>query len=415
MGFRAAKNQLQTGRRTADVLFEFPKTLFCTSEIPQSVNAGSMQLFRALQGYPGDRLMILGAPPEADAQLLPCRYESLKLLTYRLACTRFRGWTSGLNACNLWIEPQLGRSVKLAREFGPDLVVTVMDKLSYYKHAWALARRLEVPLLTITMDDPQTFERAHPWLEGAFVRFLRRLYGDAEMSLGVSREMCDYLGAHFGKPSTVFYFGPPEGIHSRAAEESGMLRSPPRLTLGYAGSLSLGYRDGLLSILEALAATKTTLHLYTRDQHCLVDHPQIVNRGFFPPEALWPTVQAECDAMLLPYAFEGPMTRVYRTHFPTKLSEYCWVGMPMLLVGPNDATGVRWGQRHPEAALTATSPEPSVLAPLLERLRADGALRAALARGGVAAARTEFEPLRIRQQFVSLLRQAAARSSPVSI
>ena len=54
-----------------------PKVLFFTSEIPQSVNAGSMQLFRTLQGYPGDRLMVLGMPPERDAQLLPCRYEPL--------------------------------------------------------------------------------------------------------------------------------------------------------------------------------------------------------------------------------------------------------------------------------------------------------------------------------------------------
>src|SRR5690242_10360352 len=75
-----------------------PKVLFCTSEIPQSVNAGSMQLFRVLQDYPGEHLMVLGVPPEADALLLDCRYEPLRLLTYRLASTRFRRWTSGINA-----------------------------------------------------------------------------------------------------------------------------------------------------------------------------------------------------------------------------------------------------------------------------------------------------------------------------
>src|SRR5437868_2494050 len=211
-----------------------------------------MQLFRVLQGYPGDRLLVLGPPPEPDAQLLSCRYEVLKLLTYRLACTRFRSWTSGLNALNTLIEPQIGHSLKMAREFGPDLVVTVMDKLSYYKHAWALAGRAQVPLVTITMDDPQTFERAHPFLEAAFVRFLRRLYGDASLSLGVSGQMCEYLRAKFGRASEVFYFGPPEGIRPREPEESRALKSPPQLTLGYAGSLGLGYLEGLQSILDAL-------------------------------------------------------------------------------------------------------------------------------------------------------------------
>ena len=385
----------------------FPKVLFCTWEIPQSVNAGSMQLFRALKGYPGDRLLVMGPSPELDAEVLPCRYERLKLLTYRLACTRFRSWTSGLNALNTIIEPQIGRSLKVAREFRPDLIITVMDKLSYYKHAWALARRLRVPLLTITMDDPQTFERAHPWLEWAFVRFLRRLYADASLSLGVSREMCDYLEAKFGRASDVSYFGPPEGIHSRAYEESRTLKSAPQLTLGYAGSLGLGYLEGLQSILDALETTKTTLNLYTRDQHCVPTHPRVVNRGFFSPDKLWPTVQDECDALVQPYAFEGVMTRVYKTHFPTKLSEYCWAGMPIVIVGPEDATGVRWGRHHPDTALTATAPSSAVLGPVLEKLQNDAELRVTMARAGAVAARKYFDPVQIRQQFLALLRQAA--------
>ena len=385
-----------------------PKILFCTSEIPQSVNAGSLQLFRALKDYPGERLMVLGVPPEKDARLLPCRYEPLRLLTYRLACTRFRRWMSGLNALNTVFEPQLGRSLRLAREFQPDLVVTVMDKLSYYKHAWALARRLGAGLVTITMDHPQTFERAHPRLENAFVRFLRRMYGDAVLSVGVSQEMCDHLAAHYGKPSTIHYFGPPEGIQPRPAGPNAALKNPPQLTLAYAGSLGLGYHDGITALLPALEQSGARLFLYTRDQHCIPAHPNVVSRGFLPPEKLWPTVQAECDAVLLPYAFSGEITRVYRTHFPTKLSEYCWLGMPLLLVGPDYATGIRWGQRHPLAALTSTTPEPSAVGPLLERLRTDAALRTSLAENAVAAAKAEFDPVKSREQFVALLRQAAA-------
>src|SRR4051794_28677245 len=75
-----------------------PRVLFCTYEIPQSINAGSMQLFRVLQDYPAKQLMVLGPTPERDADLLPCRYERLQLLTYRLSCTRFREWFAGLNA-----------------------------------------------------------------------------------------------------------------------------------------------------------------------------------------------------------------------------------------------------------------------------------------------------------------------------
>lgn len=385
-----------------------PKILFCTYEIPQSVNAGSMQLYRTLQGYPPDRLMVLGMPPERDAKLLPCQYESLHLLTYRLACTRFRGWVTGINSLNMLPEPGLLASERRTRAFKPDIVITVMDKLSYYKHAWALAKRLEARLVTITMDDPQTFERAHPRLEGAYSRFLRQMYSDATLSLGVSHEMCKYIEQTFGKPSTVFYFGPPEHIRPRAPTVSARLKAPPQLTLGYAGSMSLGYRDGILAILPSLQAAGARMIVYTRDQHQLIDHPQIINRGFLPPEDLWPAIQDECDAVILPYSFKDDIARIYRTHFPTKLSEHCWTGMPMIFSGPEYGTAIRWAKQHPDAALTSTSPNGESLVPLLQRLASDSQLRVSLAEEGANVATKEFDAVHIRQRFAELMIAAAA-------
>jgi hypothetical protein len=385
-----------------------PKILFCTYEIPQSVNAGSMQLYRTLQGYPSDRLMVLGMPPERDAKLLPCQYETLHLLTYRLVCTRFRAWVTGINSLNVFPEPGLAASERRTRTFKPDVVVTVMDKLSYYKHAWALSKRLGARLVTITMDDPQTFECAHPWLEGAYSRFIRQMYSDATLSLGVSHEMCKYIEARFGKPSTAFYFGPPEHIQPRAPVESAKLKAPPQLTLGYAGSMSLGYREGILAILPSLQATGTRMVIYTRDQHQLIEHPLIINRGFLPPEDLWPAIQAECDAVILPYSFENDIARIYRTHFPTKLSEHCWTGMPMIFSGPEYGTGIRWAKQHPQAALTSTSPSIDSLVPLLQMLGDDSQLRVSLAKEGAKLALEEFNATRIRQRFAELMIAAAA-------
>ena len=386
-------------------LKELPRVLFFTSEIPQSVNAGSMQLYRVLQGYPGEKLMVMGWPSEQDAKLLPCRYETVKLLTYRLACTRLRYWMSGLNALNTAWEPQLGRSERMAREFRPDVVVTVMDKLSYYKHAWALARRLKVPLMTITMDDPETFETAAPALRWAFRRVLKMIYFYASVSIGVSREMCDYLKEEFGKKSEVLYFGAPEGIRPRSPEASRQLKKPGELSIAYAGTFGLGYRDGLAAMIPALEAANARVLLYTRDQHWLISHPRIVNRGFHPIEKLWPLIQEEADVLVLPYAFEGLRTTVYRTHFPTKLSEYCWAGMPILAVGPEYATGYRWAQRHPEAAVTVDTYDPEKLGPLLKKLATDGVLRTKLAQGAAKVAKEEFEPTKIHRRFICLLAQ----------
>jgi hypothetical protein len=384
-----------------------PRVLFLTSEIPQSVNAGSMQLYRVLQGYPADRLMVLGAAPAKDAELLPCRYETLKLLTFRLACTRLNHWFCGLNALVGAADLQVSASCRRVSSFRPELVVTVMDKLSHYKHAWAVARRLGIPLMTITMDDPRTFERAAPPFRKSHERLLRRIYRDASLSLGVSQEMSGFLQTEYGKPSKTFYFGAPEGIVPRPPAESASLKSPGRLTLGYAGSMSLGYREGIEALGRSLDLSGSELRVYSRDQHYLVQHPRVRQCGFLRPEELWPEVQRTCDAVLLPYAFEGPILNVYRTHFPTKLSEYCWTGMPVVVTGPEIATGVKWAQRHPEAALAATSPKPDILVPLLGRLRDNDDVRVKLAAGAARAAREEFDPGRIREEFTRFLVGAA--------
>jgi hypothetical protein len=226
--------------------------------------------------------------------------------------------------------------------------------------------------------------------------------------LGVSHEMCKYIEETFGKQSTVFYFGPAEHIRPRAPMESSKLKGPPQLTLGYAGSMSLGYRDGILAILPSLHATGTRMIVYTRDQHQLIEHPQIINRGFLPPEELWPAIQNECDAVILPYSFKSDIARIYRTHFPTKLSEHCWTGMPMVFSGPEYGTAIRWAKQHPRAALTSTSPNGESLVPLLQRLLGDSELRVSLAKEGAKAAIKEFDSAHIRRRFAEFMIAAAA-------
>ena len=132
--------------------------------------------------------------------------------------------------------------------------------------------------------------------------------------------------------------------------------------------------------------------IYTKDQHQLIQHPQIINRGFLPPEELWPAIQSECDAVILPYSFQNDIAHIYRIHFPTKLSEHCWTGMPMIFSGPEYGTAIRWAKQHPRAALTSTSSNKDMLVPLLLTLRDNRELRVSLAEESAKVARDEFNP-----------------------
>ena len=147
------------------------------------------------------------------------------------------------------------------------------------------------------------------------------------------------------------------------------------------------------------------LNLYTRDQHCVPQHPQLKNRGFHPVERLWPLVQAECDVLLLPYAPEGRMTRLYRTHFPTKLSEYCWAGMPILVTGPQDATGFLWARRHPKGCVTAGVSSGGDLKAVLTSLKEDSGKRKDMAAASKAVAMEQFDPVKIRKGLCEIISQ----------
>jgi hypothetical protein len=90
--------------------------------------------------------------------------------------------------------------------------------------------------------------------------------------------------------------------------------------------------------------------------------------GSFSHEVLWKKFQEECDASLLVYAFDHADDDLYRTHFPTKLSEYAWQGMPMVMVGPAHATGILWGLDHPEACRVVTQADQEPLQKTQEQM-----------------------------------------------
>ena len=98
----------------------------------------------------------------------------------------------------------------------------------------------------------------------------------------------------------------------------------------------------------------------------------VIDRGFAPtPDVTWAKVKAECDAVLLPYSLDPAdhAASVYATHFPSKLTEYVALGMPVVVVGPPAATGVRWAARHPDAVALVTDDAVADLAKTLVRLR----------------------------------------------
>ena len=384
-----------------------PRVLLLTREIPQGANAGSQQLLRVLQDYPADRLLVIGPASVPGAALLNCEYVAYPLPVTRWISTRFHTWVNLANALGLVPRPRRAWLRKKVASFRPDLVVTVMDCFSYYSIAASVARQHNLPLLTITMDRPDSFERVHRlWSRVQFDR-IGRIYRQAACNLGVSRQMSVWLRRVFHAKAETHYFAPTTDIPKGNPADCRTTRMPGRFVLGYAGSLEYGYERQIAALLPELEATDVTLRVYSAHANRLPSSPALELRTFLPVKALWKELLESCDALLLPYPFTHEDATLYRTHFPTKLSEYYTLGLPILLLGPSYATGIRWGLDHPGSALVVTDANPVQWRQALLQLKQQPELRVRLASSAQQIAAESFSPTISHRQFHQAMARAA--------
>ena len=172
-----------------------------------------------------------------------------------------------------------------------------------------------------------------------------------------------------------------------------------------------GYGERIREVMPRLSAAGIRLRVYSRDP-LPAAVPGTVHAGtFVTTEELCARVRGETDAVWLPYSTDAHHRRLYQTHFPSKLTEYMALGMPVLITGPPSATGVLWGLSHPDAALTVAGSSIDAIRDAALRLKDEPALRLALAEGSNGGDQ-EFDPIAIRQQFIGVLREVAAGRRP---
>jgi glycosyltransferase involved in cell wall biosynthesis len=390
----------------------YPKILIISSQIPQTIHAGSLQLYRALENYPKENIRAIG-PMESQAEQLSETYDPF-LLPIRLTTTRFAQLANTLNTIRILPDLSVSRIEKLLGDFKPDLIITLIEILPYAFAALRFAKAKKLPLMTITMDKPGDFTYIYPSFKQAQFRRIQQVYQYASVNLGVSKEMAQYIKTTFKTKCDVLYFCPPEGLTARDPEKALSLRNGSSLTIGYAGSLTLGYGQQLSAMLQTFEKAAVKVNIYSITPPTF-SSPAITYRGRFSQYEVWERIKEECDVVLLPYYFRygTKETSVYSTHFPTKLSEYLTLGMPVIVIGPEWATGVKWATDHPNAVLSSTQEEDDEFIQRLERLKTDKQLRLKYSIGPIEA-KEEFSPQVIKKQFLGFIQKAAKNSLCIS-
>ena len=328
----------------------YPKILFLADEIPQSKNAGSIQFLRIFQNYPTDKILVIGRKPLPGAETLDCVYQELVFkLSDRIRLSRFHKIIPNLEAMGLLHYAIPRKLKKKIDEFDPELVVTIMQLYSYYSTAYAYAIAKKKPLYIFCHDDVEDFSGVSSLLRSLLERRNEKIYSYASKRLCISPQMAIAWQKKYGVPGEVFYPVPDKNIVSRPPDQSNFLKQPGILTLGYAGSLAYGYAEAILEIIPALGLTGAILKIYNKATKVLTEgiSPNIQFYGYAAtPIITWQKIQEECDIVILPYSKELKYKKLYETHFPSKLFDYYRLGMPVIVTGPEYATGYQYNKKN---------------------------------------------------------------------
>ncbi|MEJ7828876.1 MAG: glycosyltransferase, partial [Segetibacter sp.] len=381
-----------------------PNILMISDEVPESGgNAGAVVLYRLLKHYPSDKILVIGPEQRKNSKFLNCRYEAFKTVYIRLFKSRFDKLVRSLTAFDVIPKKEFSSFLK---GFQPDVVLSVMQEQFHFNQAYHYAKKKALPFALIVHDDPEIFGKVYELARGKKKELNRKIYCYASKRLCVSSEMAQYLEKLYGVPGDVLFPNPSEDIIPRSLEESSILKNPPYLTIGYAGSLTYGgYADRLEQLIPALKKTQTKLNIYSSHIKEWFGDETVNYRGSgSTPEITWQKVKNECDVVILPYSFANyPELKLYWTHFPSKLPEYLSLQMPVLITGPNYATGVKWGNNNKHAAIVVSNDSENALIEVINELKSSSEKRMQLAKNALEARNAQFNPHSIQRKFYSYM------------
>jgi Glycosyltransferase Family 4 len=398
----------------------FPRLLYLGDVPVEHTQGGMALLYRMLQDYPADRLLILQSEqwstPGAQ-RLSDVPYRTLWLPPERPLRTRFAKPYSTLIFTGAPLLERLAR--KVANSFEPEAILTVAHGFSWIAAA-ALADSLHVPLHLIVHDDPLT--------KSALPRLMRRraelrfetIYRGATTRLCVSPYMETLFRDRYGLEGSVIlplraadapqYMEPPAGVESGHGHQ---------MRFVYAGSLHTGGPlDALVSLGRVLVSTGGRVEILTPTPESQLLGGRVLGsnvslRPLVPASQLVAYLRDEADVLVLAMEFSADERSNMEINFPTKLTDYTAAGLPLLIWGPPYGSAVRWARENPGVAEVVDRPGEEALRPAVERLVSDPAYRRELGKRALQAGQC-FSHSVVTNQFHTLLNAAERKVESIA-
>lgn len=393
-----------------------PRLLYLGDVPVEASYHGSALVYRLLQNYPPDRLRIIEgnvSPSRIDRRLPRVRYQTLDIGRSRLLNSRLHDWYSA------WLAARSAGRTRhvpgLLDGFEPEAVMTVA-----HGHSWVTAARFAaergIPFHLICHDDwPSVVSSS---LKNRADRELGDAYRQAASRFCTSPFMAAEYRRRYGVAGTVLY-------PSRGSDAPRFQGPPDRLrreghapAFAFAGTInSPGYARLLRQLADGLNAHNGTLLVFgpvTQEQASSVglDHPRIRIGGLLPSGELMTRLRNEADALFVPMSF-APEDRInMQMGFPSKLTDYTAIGLPMLVCAPPYSSVVQWLNANPGVAEVVTSDQPEALVEAVARIARDPNHRWRLAEKAQEIGDRFFSASETQAVFLGALRGRAVNAVP---
>lgn len=385
---------------------QLPSLLYLGDVAVEASYHGSALLYRLLQHYPRERLLIVEPTPwrsQARRRLEGARYEAFPIGWGRLLNSRFA------RIYGSWVlqrSPARARRLReQLRDFKPTAVLTVTHGYTWLSSA-EYARSQNLPLHLILHDDWLTSVVASKLVRAGAEKVFARYYAYATSRLCVSPGMAERYQNLYGTPGAVLY--PMRAPDAPVAREAIQPKSRSSFTVAFAGTINgEGYIRRLQLMAEALRELGGTLLLYgptTREQASRIglDAPNIELRGLLQSSELIVRLRDEADLLFVPMSFR-PEDRInMELSFPSKLTDYTATGLPLLINGPDYCSAVRWATEN-QCAEVVTDEGTKSLVDRLTTLRTSLEKRFDLGDRAMASGDRSFSYKVLSQQFLAAL------------
>ncbi len=378
----------------------WPRLLYVGDVPVESTYHGSALLHRLLVDYPNLTILETGTPSQLERRIPRADYLSYRLDGSRWLKTRFHPYAV------VWFtysRSRNGHGVAASLsdcEF--DCVLTVAHGFGWLAAA-NLARKHRLPLHLIVHDDWPRAAHVPPAFRNWFDKQFARVYKQAQSRLCVSPSMERAYNKRYGAAGDVLY-------PMRASTAPTFAEPPRRLaehdhqfTVAFAGTInSRGYIKALIALHDALTTVNGRLLIFgplTPDaaRQNGLDLPNVTVCGLLRSDALMNRLRDEADVLFVPMSFDEAERSNMEMSFPSKLTDYTAVGVPLLIYGPPYCSAVGWANENRGVAEVAQNE--TELAESVRRLAADLRHRIELGKAALQTGERYFAHQRVQEVF----------------